>query len=260
MSRSTTAAGAPTGPRPGFRLPAAALEWLTWTQPLRILSLSGAALPRQLASAGHEVFALDKSQHVTESLRGVPGIIPVRAQAEQLPFDPCQFDAVICHQDLHRYAPGLVLSEIARVLSPGGHFGVSYLVRDDSVPWVRRLVARVQQVDPDAMRGAFGAESVAAVRESKYFPAIDEKSFRHWVPIDRAGLLDMVTRLPAAQGMADSDREQLAAEIGALHDDAAPAAGNLRLPYRLECWRAHVDHQELTAPIEVDDDGLVIRL
>lgn len=243
-----------------FRMPDAALEWMTWDEPLRVLSLSGAALPRQLAAAGHEVFAIDKSLHVVASLQDVPGVVAVAAQAEQLPFDPCQFDAVVCHQVFHRYAPGLVLSEMARVLSPGGHAAISYLVRDDSVPWVRRLLARVREIDPSAMAGSFGADSVSAVQESKYFPEVEERGFRHWVPISREGLVGMVSGLPAVQGMAESERLPWLEGIAQLYDESAPGTGDLRLPYQLRCWKAHVDHQELTAPIEVDDDGLVIPL
>lgn len=242
----------------GVRFPPAALDWLVGPAPLRVLALSGSALPRTLHRAGHDVFAVDTSTEVVGGLRNVA--TAVVAQAESLPFDPCQFDVVSSHQVFHRYAPGLVLSEMARVLRPGGHVGVSYLVRDDSVPWVRRLVAHVQALDPHAMAGSFGTESVRELTGSKYFPRVEQKDFRQWVPLGRGGLVAMVEALPAVRGLADPERRDFLDLVQRLHDEVAPGSGDLLLPYQLRCWRAHVDHDELSAPIEIDDDGLVIPL
>lgn len=250
-------APAPSG---GFHLPPAALAWLVGEAPRRVLTLSGAGLPRTLLRAGHQVFAIDKQTRVVAGLARVPGITSVVAQAESLPFDPCCFQVVAAHQVFHRYAPGLVLSEMARVLRPGGHAAVSYLVRDDSVPWVRRLVGLVQRLDPSAMTGSFGADSVAELLDSKYFPTSTHRSFRHWVPTSREALLAMAANLPAATGLDRPEREEFLGSISALYEESAPGADSLQLPYTLHCWRAHVDHQELTAPIAVDDSGLVIPI
>lgn len=250
-------APAPSG---GFHLPPAAIDWLVGEAPQRVLTLSGASLPRTFLRAGHDVFAIDKQTRLVRGLAQVPGITAVAAQAESLPFDPCSFDVVATHQVFHRYAPGLVLSEMARVLRPGGHAAVSYLVRDDSVPWVRRLVHLVQELDPSAMAGSFGADSVRELLDSLYFPFSTHRSFRHWVPASRQSLTTMAANLPAAGGLAERERSEFLAAVAALYDESAPGAGDLRLPYTLLCWRAEVDHQELTAPIEVDDDGLVIPI
>ena len=39
-----------------------------------------------------------------------------------------------------------------------------------------------------------------------------------------------------------------------------PLPDPLLLPYRVLCWRARVDHTELTAPLDLPDDGLQIQL
>lgn len=242
-----------------YQIPAAALDWIVGQPRCRVLLLSGSGPARALQRAGHDVWVVDKSEQVTATMAAA-GLHAVTAEAEQLPLDPCVFDVVISHQDFHHYAPGLVLSEMARVLRPGGRAAVTYLVRDDSVPWVRRLIAKVQQLDPDAMRGNYGADSVEALQDSKYFPTVDQRSYRHWQPLTRADLLAMVQRLPAVQGLGQAQRARFLDEISDLHQQAASGAGGLRLPYTLLCWRAWVDHSELTAPIEVDDTGLVIPL
>ncbi len=49
----------------------------------------------------------------------------VAGQVESLPFLSCHFDVVTAAATLHRFAPGLALTEIARVLKPGGRVAVT---------------------------------------------------------------------------------------------------------------------------------------
>src|SRR5699024_11165027 len=122
-------------------------------------------------------------------------------------------------QNLHLFAPGLALAEIARVLQPGGHLAITYNTRDDTVPWVRKLSALMQSFDPEAMRGDFGTESVAAVEESPYFTDLTRRDFRNWLPIGRKGLLEMVERRPGTAQLPAEDRERLLADVGRLYDE-----------------------------------------
>jgi SAM-dependent methyltransferase len=70
---------------------------------------------------------------------------------------------------------------MARVLKPGGHLAIAYNTRDDTVPWVRRLAALLQQADPDAMKGDYGVDSVDAVAESPYFVTLERRDLRDWI-------------------------------------------------------------------------------
>ncbi len=241
--------------------PMPAVEWMVGTEPSCVLNLAGsAALPRLLAGLGHQVMTVDKDLEVIRKLAADPRLVTIAAEAESLPFDPCQFDAVVAHQVFHRFAPGLVLSEMARVLRPGGTACVSYLVRDDSVPWVKRLVKLLRQVDENAMRGDYGDASVEALATSKYFPQVETRSFRVWQQVNRPTLLAMVSNQPAVAALDGEMRELVLADAAQLYDSATPGADELRLPFQLKVWRAWVDHEELTAPIEIDDTGLVIPL
>ena len=121
-----------------------------------------------LHRAGHEVFGLDRAVDRVAGLADRLGTrLHVAGQVESLPFLSCHFDVVTAAATLHRFAPGLALTEIARVLRPGGRFAVAYNTRDDTVPWVRRLSDLLQQADPNAMRGDFGADSVIPVADSR---------------------------------------------------------------------------------------------
>lgn len=239
--------------------PGAALDHLVAARPARVLAIGGTAmLPAALAAAGHEVFLADKSHQA--SLRAPSGVIAIDARAEALPFDPCQFDAVCAHQMLHHFDRRKALSEIARVLRPGGHLAISYLVRDDSVPWVRRLTALVHSVDPDAMRGSFGTESVNDMLTSKYFPGNDSRTFRVWMPTSVRALVQQVGQQRRVAALSDADRTQFLASVHDLLSDTTGGGDSMRLPYELTIWRGFVDHDELTASIDLAADALVIEL
>ncbi|MEL4503630.1 class I SAM-dependent methyltransferase [Luteococcus sp. H138] len=243
------------------QFPAPAIDWMVGTQPARVLNLGGsAALPKLLAGQGHQVMAVDKDLDQVSRLAADGRMVAIGAEAEALPFDPCQFDVITAHQVFHRFAPGLVLSEMARVLRPGGHVSVSYLVRDDSVPWVKRLVRLLRQVDENAMRGDYGDDSVEALATSKYFPELEMQRFRIWQQVNRPTLLAMVANQPAVAALDEDLRQLVLNDAAHLYDSATPGADELRLPYELRVWRGWVDHEELTAPIEIDDTGLVIPL
>jgi SAM-dependent methyltransferase len=240
--------------------PPAALEWLVGDRAARVLDLGSGngANARLLTELGHEVFCIDRDVQAVASLPARLGTrLHVAGQVESLPYLSCHFDVVSSSANLHRFAPGLALSEIARVLKPGGVLAVAYNVRDDTVPWVKRLAALLREVDPNAMTGAYGVESVQAVTDSPYFSEVAHRDFRNWVPIDRAGLLAMVERRPETAKLDVDTRERLLADVGALYDSSARPPEPLLLPYRASCWRALVDHSALAI---VDDEPDVMQI
>lgn len=240
--------------------PVAALDHMAGRTGGRLLTIDGPrSVTASLARHGHDVFCVDRDPSVARR-HGHAGPVPtVTARAEALPFDPCQFDAVVAHQSFHRFSPTPALSEIARVLRPGGHVAVSYLVRDDTVPWVRRLAALLRTVDPEAMRGDYGDSAADALLASKYFPEHDTRGFRIWATMSRRELLAMVAsqrRIVAADA---EQRADLLRRVGELFDDTTGGLDSVRLPYQLKIWRGYVDHDELTASIDLASDALIIR-
>lgn len=237
--------------------PPQAVAWLAGDRG-RVLVIGGnTGLVSQLAAAGHEVTVADRSLVALQRCCGTTGATGVGAAAEQLPFVPCHFDTVLLPQNFHTFAPGLALAEIARVLTPQGRIGVIYTTRDDTVPWVKRLAATLQSVDETAMRGDYGTESVQHLLESRYFPQVDEKSFRTWFPVTREGLVAMVANRRSTQQLDEDTRSRLLAEVASHYDSMARAPEPLLLPYQATCWRARVSQDELSVPI-VLEDGLRI--
>ncbi|WP_316669489.1 methyltransferase domain-containing protein [uncultured Propionibacterium sp.] len=245
----------------GPRFPAQALSWLTGERTdSRVLALSDAAgLPRRIAAAGNRVWCLGSGPDKVRRLGDVPGVEPLAATTASLPFDACQFDAVLAHQMLHLLTEKPHVSEMARVLRPGGWVAASYLVRDDSVPWVRRLISLMRGIDPEAMSADLGAGSIGTLIDHKYFPRCEQRDFRLWVPVIRPALVGMAARLPAVAALAEDERHRVLLGVGAIYDGAS-AGSELRLPYHLTCLRAYVDHAEMTTPIQLGEDALIIPL
>ncbi len=237
-------------------LPPAAAAWLTGDQPARVVVVgAGGPYAGLLSDQGNAVAVVDKDPAALDRLvQRRPDIGGVVGRAEGLPLHALTFDRLICVQNLHSMAPGLALAEFARVLAPGGALGVVYLSRDDSVPWVRRLTSTVQQVLPDAMKGAYGEDSVHHVEESSYFPRVEQQTYRLWIPSHRQGLIDMALAAPGAGRLGPEAKENLAEAVGAVYDSAARPPEPLLLPYKLSCWRAWVDHNEMTMGIPVPAD------
>jgi ubiquinone/menaquinone biosynthesis C-methylase UbiE len=241
--------------------PEAVPGWMVGDQRARVLDVGcgNGAFAEMLHECGHEVFAIDRNLDTVAALPDRLGSrLHVVGQVESLPYLSCHFDVVTASQSLHRFAPGLALTEIARVLKPGGRLAVAYNTRDDTVPWVRRLIALMQQADPEAMKGDYGVDSLDAIAESPYFADLERRNFRNWVPITREGLLAMVERRPSTARLDPAVRDQLLTDVGDLYDTSARAPEPLLLPYQASCWRATVDHSSLA--LEADQDALHIRL
>lgn len=247
--------------------PATVPGWLTGAGHRRVLDLGTGrgGLATMLAADGHDVTCLDQDLTAVQQLvqQRLDDPIPARlatvaGQTSNLPFADQVFDTVTCAQVLHRFAPGLALAEAARVLRPGGVFGVVYNTRDDTVPWVKRLTRLVQQYDPTIMSGEFGHGSITALEESTYFGPVEKRSFRNWIPVTRPQMLAMVQRNDAVRGLPDDQRTSLVTEVGELYDSSARAPEPLLLPWQATCWRAEVDHSEVT--FTEGDDGLDIAL
>jgi ubiquinone/menaquinone biosynthesis C-methylase UbiE len=236
--------------------PEAAVAWMVGPEPMRVLDLGTGrgGFASVLRDAGHEVFCIDRT---VELIAGLPVRLGTQrhvvGRVESLPFLSCHFDVVTAAQTLHHFPPGLALSEIARVLKPGGHLAIAYNTRDDTVPWVRRLIALMREADPESMRGEYGEDSVEKVAESPYFGLFERRNFRNWMPITRDGLISMVERRPAVAQLDPVARERLLHEVGALYDSSARRPDPLMLPFQTSCWRVEVDHSRLVIADDFED-------
>ncbi|PID51063.1 MAG: methyltransferase [Propionibacteriales bacterium] len=235
-------------------LPPAALRWLL-SEADRALSLEPSpGVRNQLTTTGVDLVSIVEQPHTrrhgSESL--------VVADPIRLPVDPCSFDVVLSHQKFHTYPQPQLLSEVARVLRPQGTFAVSYTVRDDTVPWVKSLISLMQDIDPNAMRRDSSPDSTSHLFASKYFSNIATKQFRFWRSITENQLRTMILNNPQVAAEPEQVQHDLWDEVKYILP--ANRSFDLRLPYQVQCWRASVDHAELSQSIELPEQGLRIQI
>ena len=93
---------------------------------------------RLLAAADYDVVAVEPIPAMREQLSAAsPSLEVLDGTAESIPLPDGSLDAVTVAQAFHWFDAPLALTEIARVLRPGGVLLMTWNVRDDSVGWVR---------------------------------------------------------------------------------------------------------------------------
>ena len=186
-------------------------------------------LTRRLVELGATVFAVEPVAAMRAELaKAVPGVEAMEGTAEAIPLDDASCEVVSVAQAFHWFDAPAALTEIARVLRPGGALVLLWNERDEATPWVaemsrlirwhERTVSRYQHVDWAAVVAASGA-----------FGPLEERVV-HWdQPMTRDLLADRVRSISYIAAMPGSERERLAAEVVSLVSRVAEPFG---LPYR----------------------------
>ncbi len=142
------------------------------------------------------------------ALRGLEGVQTTTGDGEVLPFAECSFDLVTCRLALHHFPrPQQAIRECARVLRPGGVFGLTDNITVDDAASARIYNAYEQLRDPShqrvyplkelqAMIEAAGLRVEASAQLSKEF------EFHAWAdrqrvpPENKVQLLAMMRAIP----------------------------------------------------------------
>lgn len=247
-------AGAPTGGAPG-------------EGPARVVEL-GAGTGRfteTLVAAGCTVVAADVSETTLQRAGvRVPEAGRAVAAAERLPFRSRSADLVTAASSFHRFDAAVALPECARVLRPGGRLALLWTVRDERIPWVRRLGRLVESVsrrpEPDV---AASDALVDAIDESGIFGAVERSTFRSWQPTTRDLLRELVRSEPRVAHATQAERERLLGKVDELYDSYGRGADGMLLPHVTTVLRTTVlpwavaAEPEQVAPA-FEDDALLI--
>ncbi|WP_182378875.1 class I SAM-dependent methyltransferase [Nocardioides sp. WS12] len=230
--------------QPGY--PREAVAWLTGEQPRSILELGAGTgkLTEHLVALGHDVHATDPDPRMLERLADrIPELRVSQTNAEEIPAADATFDLVIAGNSYEWFNHELALPEIARVLRRGGSLAVVRNLRDERIPWVKRLG---NLIGHHVAGLGIGDE----LDSSPYFGPVDEKAFKQWQVIQRASVQDLVRSLADVATLERTGQESRIREVLAFYDDFGRGMDGMQLPYVTECFRAVVGIQPKTIRTE----------
>jgi SAM-dependent methyltransferase len=217
--------------RPGY--PASAIDWLlpAGARPVLDLAAGTGQLSRDLADRGLDVVAVEPDPGMRAQLLD-PRVRVLAGRAEGIPLPTESVDAALVGQAWHWFQVDQAVTELARVLRPGGQLGLVWNVRDERVDWVALLGALMHRGHEQDM----GSQ---APRVGPPFLPIERRDF-HWEHVtSRSELLDLVSSRSYVITLPVPERQQLLGEVTRLLDThpALSGADEVRLPYVTRCSR-----------------------
>ncbi len=194
--------------RPSY--PDDAVAWLVTGLQLgrssRVVDLGAGTgkLTRQLVTTTPQVVAVEPLAAMCEQFGQVLDVPVLRGIAEALPIRAGCVDAVLVAQAFHWFDPDRALTEIHRVLRPGGGLGLIWNMRDERQDWVasfgeiRRRYGDIRY-DSGRWRDALAA--------SPLLQPLVEQRFSHQQALDSEGVVEsMASRSVIAALDADENR------------------------------------------------------
>src|SRR3954454_15035560 len=214
--------------------PREAAAWLAGAEHAHLLELGAGTgkLSEQLPALCPRVLATDPLPAMLAHLvTRLPHTHAVVAAAEEIPLRARSVDVVVGAQAFHWFDLDRALPEIARVLRPGGHLSLTWNLRDERIPWVKRLGALIGTQDErnDPTYDLLG---------SNLFGFVENATFRHWQPLDRGRLHDLVLSRSNVVLMPEAERAEVLRLVDELYDEYGRGAHGMLLPYVTHCYKA----------------------
>jgi SAM-dependent methyltransferase len=168
--------------RPDY--PADGIRWALGggTRPVHaVLDLAAGTgkLTAGLLPLGFALSAVEPDDGMRAELsRRFPQVTAVAGTAEAIPLPDAAVDAVLVGQAFHWFSQQAALTEIGRVLRPGGVLGLLWNGEDDGVPWVAglRAVAGTSVAKSEPSRFELPAHPLFGDGEVAVFPHVQRRT------------------------------------------------------------------------------------
>jgi ubiquinone/menaquinone biosynthesis C-methylase UbiE len=185
-------------------------------------------LTRRLVDLGARVTAVEPVAAMrAQAETAVPRADLVDGTAEAIPLDNGSVDVVTVAQAFHWFDAPAALSEIARVLRPGGRLAILWNERDESTPWVAEMSRVIHWHERTVSRYQHTDWAAVVAADGRFSPLL-EQVFRWEQPHTREVLADRVRSISYIAAMPVVERERYASEVVAL---VARRAEPFPLPY-----------------------------
>lgn len=176
-------------------------------------------LTRALVGVGADVIAVEPGPEMLARLRNaVPEVEALLGAAEDIPLADDSVDAVLCAQSFHWFRAEVALSEIRRVLRPGGGLGLIWNVRAPDDPLQNEVTTLLEPFVPP---GRTALPTTVANFVAKTFGGIEKHIVGFEQELDADALVARVSSIsfvaaasPSAQRDLETALRTLAAAQG----------------------------------------------
>jgi SAM-dependent methyltransferase len=240
--------------RPGP--PVEAVEWILPSPARTVVDLGAGtgALSRLLVGRADEVVAVEPDDRMRAVLaEAVPGVRAVAGRGESMPLPDASADAVIASSSWHWMDPVPTLTEVARVLVPGGTLAAVWSGPDPESPFLAQAQALLEggggQVGLDEQSAEELAQAVndpATLLQGLEIPAglpfeQPEQTVITWdVALNADDLVGLLGTFSWVILMEDEARARLFATARRLLRDALGVEADVTVDvgYRADVWKA----------------------
>ncbi len=172
--------------------------------------------------------------------RELPGVRVLRGTAERIPRPAASADAVVAGQAFHWFRPEPTLSELHRVLRPGGRVGLVWNRRDESIRWVAGFGRILEQFRGDTPRTSGGAWR-SAFRPGVGFAPLVREEFRFVHRLTREQVAERALSVSFIGLLPEERRLGVRRAVEELLDSSAETRGRgaVDFPYVCEVFLSH---------------------
>jgi SAM-dependent methyltransferase len=191
-----------------------------------------------LAATGARIIAVEPVVSMRARLaERLPHVQVVDATAEATSLPAASVDAVVAAQAFHWFDAKRAVAEIARILRPGGGLGLIWNVRDDSLPWVRRLTEIIDPHEGTAPRYRT-LEWMSAFEPNGLFEPLQMQEFAHIQRLTPDALLDRVASISFIAALPEAVRAVVLSRVRELLETEPTLRGQEQfgLPYRTHVY------------------------
>jgi SAM-dependent methyltransferase len=218
--------------RPDY--PDEAIDWVLPHGAGHVLDLAAGTgkLTQSLLARGLRVTAVEPDEAMLGELgKRFPKAAALIGTAERIPLPDSSVDAVVVGQAFHWFDPPRALTEIGRVLRPGGTLGALWNYEDHRVPWVSGFDALLRTQESRFPRPA-------PLPDHPLFTPFERREFEHTVRHTAETLIAMVGTHSHMLVATAEEREVLNDKMRSyLSETPQTTRGEFDLPLRTSTYR-----------------------